>query len=270
MLAELERFLADADPGKAETQVAVGALVAVGTPEMQQALARLVEARAHDDKFAQLAIPTMAFLATPTVATETAIRSFTRADRSETMQSTSHLALGIMATQLSKGETARAAAIVDEYAQRLAGARTTEDRRRWMQVLGNARTEASAAAIATQLAEPDPRVRSRAVDALRLAPSPDVDRTLAHALADEDAGVRESAARSLSYRKPDAATLEAMLGRLAGEADPKVAATLLETVWMRRAPGGDRVIAAVERIARAHASPAVRERAQRLLHGGAS
>jgi hypothetical protein len=267
-LAELERFLADADPSKLSTQIAIGALVAVGTPEMQRALVRLVEARATEDDFARGAIPVMAFLQSPTVETEQAIRAFTRDDRSEAMQSTSHLALGIMATHLADDQTARSSAIVADYAARLGSSETTADKKRWLQVLGNARTEAAGAAIERLLGDRDPAIRRTAVEALRLAPG--ADGKLVASLGDDDVAVRAAAAWSLSHRQATSSTVDAMLARLAGERDDTVVSALLSALWPRRQAAPDRVIAAVRQLAHHHPSTQIRERAQRLLDTGAS
>lgn len=266
MTAELEAFLADADPREVSTQTALGALVAVGTPEMQQALVRLVDKRAADDAFARGAIPVMAFLKQPTVATEDAIRAYTRDGHSEAMQSTSHLALGIMATQLATGETGRSTAIVADYATRLASAETAADRKRWLLVLGNARTPDAASAIEAHLTDADPEIRRSAVEAMRLAPAVDAEARLTAALADADATVRGSAVWSLSHRQGSPAMVDAMLARLSVERDETVVSTLLTTLWTRR---DDRVVAAVRQLAQTGASPAIRQHAQHLLENGA-
>jgi hypothetical protein len=261
-LAELEAFLADADPTKLSTQIAIGALVAVGTPEMQRALVRLVDARATDEAFARGAIPVIGFLLQPTVETENALRGFARDGQSEAMQMTSHLALGTMASRLASRDPQRASAIVDDYATRLASAQTVDERRRWLMVLGNSRTENASAAIETQLGDPDPAIRRSAVEAMRLAPAADAERKLSSALADGDAAVRASAAWSLSHRQPASSTIDAMLARLAVEQDDSVVSALLNTLWARR---DDRVISAVRQLAHGSPSTTIRERAQRLL-----
>jgi hypothetical protein len=261
-IAELEAFLADADPTKLSTQIAIGALVAVGTPEMQRMLVRIVDGRAGDDAFARGAIPVLGFLAKPTVETENAIRAFTGDGHSEAMQTTSHLALGIMATHVAGDDPARASRIVDDYATRLATAQTPEDRRRWLVVLGNARTEGAAIAIETQLDDADPTVRRSAIEALRMAPRADVESKLSSALADTDAAVRAAAVWSLSHRRPAPSTIDAMLARLAIERDDVVATALMTTLWPRR---DDRVISAVRQLAHGSPSTTIRERAQRLL-----
>jgi hypothetical protein len=261
-LAALEEFLETADPKQSSAQVAMGALVAVGTPEIQRVLIGLVETRDGDDAFLRMAVPTIAYLRAPERATEEAIRALSR-DGSERARTSAHLSLGVMAARISRNDTARGAAIVDDYAARLASARTDEDRKLWLLVLGNARTDAAAVAISTQLAVSDPVVRSRAVEALRLAPA--ADGKLAHALDDGDARVRASAAWSIKYRKPTPELLDAMLAKLPVEADAKVAVTLLEAIWMQRGQDYDRVVLAVEGLASGHASPTVRERARKLL-----
>ncbi len=58
-LATLEAFLADADPRQQATRTVVGALVQVGTPEIQEALVQLVEGRVQDTAFVTLVVPTL-------------------------------------------------------------------------------------------------------------------------------------------------------------------------------------------------------------------
>ncbi len=264
-LAALESWVTIADPAQLATQVAVGAMVAVGTPAIQHALVELIDARGDDAGFVRLALPTMAFLAKPTPATENAVRGWTSDAQPERTQTMAHLALGTMATHLADGESDRSVAIVDEYAARLASATSATDRARWLQVLGNARTPAAARAITTQLADSDATVRSRAIEALRLAPTPGVDAMLTNALDDTDARVRESAAWSLAYRAPSRDTMRAMVTKLGGEQDATVTTKLLDVIWIRRANDLAAITAAVQRVAREHPSQAVRTHARQLL-----
>jgi HEAT repeats len=264
-LAALEAWLATGHPAQLGTQVAVGAMAAVGTPAIQDALVRLIGARADDAAFARLALPTMAFLAQPTRATEAAVRGWTSEAHPERTRTMAHLALGTMATHLASGDTARAAAIVDEYATRLASATTAADRARWLEVLGNARTPAAAQAVSTQLHADDPTVRGRALEALRLAPTPNVDAALVGALDDAEPGVRASAAWSLGYRSPSRDTMRALVAKLESEPTAAVMTKLLDVIWIRRTLDLTAITEAVQRIAGNHPSQAVRAHARALL-----
>jgi HEAT repeat protein len=132
-------------------------------------------------------------------------------------------------------------------------------------VLGNVHTPEAARVVTTQLGAEDPKVRSRAVEALRLAPTPGVDSMLTKALDDADPGVRASAAWSLGYRKPDADTMRAMTAKLNQEQDVAVVTKLLDVLWIRRASDRVAIVGAVERVAREHPSDKVRAYAQQLL-----
>lgn len=264
-LAVLEAWVATADPAQLATQVAIGAMVAVGTPAIQSALVTWIDTRSGDEAFVRLALPTIAFLGKPTLDTETAVRAWTSEVQPERTRTMAHLALGTMATQLATGESARSSAIVDEYAARLASASTATERARWLQVLGNARTPAAAQAVSTQLTAEDPAVRSRAVEALRLAPTPGVDAVLTGALDDADPRVRASAAWSLGYRSPDRDTMRAVVGKVKREQDATVTTRLLDVMWIRRAIDHTAVTQAVRHVAREHPSQAVRAHAQQLL-----
>lgn len=198
--AELERVLGGVAADQPQARVAIGALVAVGTPEIQAALVRVIEARDHDERFMELLLPSVGFLARPTPATETAVRSVSASRVPETVRTAADLTLGIMAGHLARVEPARAAAIVDGYAARLARATGIEERSQLLLVLGNAGTPAAGAAVATQLADPNPAVRSLAVAALRRVPTPEAEAQLTAALDDGDAKVRDSASRTLATR----------------------------------------------------------------------
>jgi HEAT repeat protein len=261
-LAALEAFLRDADPQSDLARTAVAALVAVGTPEMQAALVELVDARITDTDFVKLVVPTLGFLAAPTRETEAAVRNLTTDQAPEATRHTAHLTLGTMASRV---DGARATAIVEDYAARLAKAPTADERRRWLSVLGNAGTPEAAAAVETQLRESDPLVRSRAVAALRRVESPEADAKLTRALDDSDPRVRASAAWSLSYRNPTSDTLRAMIAKLAGETNADAAQALLDAIWMRRLADRDTVIAAVQAAATGHPAESVRERARKML-----
>ncbi|MBA3458739.1 MAG: HEAT repeat domain-containing protein [Deltaproteobacteria bacterium] len=264
-LSMLEAHLADADPKGQAARTIVGALVQVGTPEIQVALVQLVDARVDDTAFVKLVVPTLGFLAKPTVATEDAVRALTSDTAPEATRINAHLTLGVMASRFSDGDVPRGTAIVDGYAARLAEAKTVDERARWLSVLGNAGTPEAARAIEAQLATTDPVLRSQALEALRRVASPDADAQLVRALGDGDPRVRGSAAWSLSYRKATPETLRALLGKLARERDEKVATRLLEVVWPRRAADLDAVLTTVRSVASGHASPEVRRHAQTLL-----
>lgn len=264
-LAVLQDFLADADPRQQATRTVVGALVAVGTPEMQDALVRLVDGRIDDAGFVKLVVPTLGFLARPTVATEEAVRVLSTDAAPEATRMNAHLTLGVMASRFSHGDAPRGTAIVERYAAQLATAKTDDERRRWLSVLGNAGTPEAAAAIEAQLDTADPILRGRALEALRRVVAPEADQRLVHALDDRDARVRNSAAWSLSYRQATPETLHVLLGKLAKESDEKVATMLLDVVWPRRATDPAAVLATVQSVAEGHPSLAVRKRARGLL-----
>jgi hypothetical protein len=265
-LAALEAFLRDADPQSDLARTAVAALVAVGAPEMQASLVALVDARVADTDFVKLVVPTLGFLAAPTRETEAAVRNLTTDSAPEATRHTAHLTLGTMASRV---DGQRATAIVEDYAARLAKAPTSDERRRWLSVLGNAGTPEAAAAVETQLRESDPDVRSRAVAALRRVESPAVDTQLTRALDDRDPRVRASAAWSLSYRNPTTDTLHTMIAKLAGETNADAAQALLDAIWMRRLADRDVVLAAVRAAAIGHSAESVRKRAQAMLDGNA-
>lgn len=264
-LAQLRPWLMEADPAQRATQVALGAMVAVGSPSIQTTLVDLVNERADDAPFVRTALPTMSFLAQPTRETEGAVRSWTSDGHDRRMQSMAHLSLGTMASRLAKGDATRASAIVDEYAARLSSSTEPADRARWLQVLGNVHTPEAARVVTAHLGAEDPQVRSRAVEALRLAPTPGVDSMLTKALDDADPGVRASAAWSLGYRAPDAGTMRAMTAKLSEEQDVAVVTKLLDVLWIRRATDRVAIVGAVERVAREHPSEKVRTYAQQLL-----
>jgi len=264
-LAVLQRFLADADPRDPAARTVVGALVAVGTPEIQESLVQLVERRSEDTEFVKLVVPTLGFLPKPTVATEHAVRALAADTAPAATQINAHLTLGVMASRFDGSDAPRGTAIVDEYAGKLAAATTPEDRKRWLSVLGNAGTPGAAAAIEAQLDAEDPMLRSQALEAMRRVASPDADARLVRALDDRDPRVRTSAAWSLSYRQATPETLRTLLGKLAAEADEKAAMQLLEVVWPRRKADLNAVLATVRAIADGHPVAAVRTRAKTLL-----
>ncbi|HEY5922302.1 MAG TPA: HEAT repeat domain-containing protein [Kofleriaceae bacterium] len=264
-LPELERFLRDADPKQATTRLAVAAMVQAGTAEVQRSLVAAIEQRANDADFLRLAVPTIGFLAEPTVATVAAVRALTTQPAPTRTQTIAHLALGNMASKLAITDAARSAALVSDYASRLASARTDDERMSWLSVLGNAGTPSAAAAIETQLDASDPTIRGRALSALRRVESPKVDATLTRALDDGDTGIRESAAWALTRRAASPKTMQVIAGKLATEQDDKVASSLLQVLWNGRAVERDLVVATMRSVAAGHASKAVRDRAQALL-----
>lgn len=262
-LAVLEPMLAEADGRAVTTRTAIGAMAQVGTPEIQKALVSVVVARADDQDFAIGALPAIGLLAKPTVETEAALRTLTTIGV-ETTRNTAHLSLGIMASKLADGDQARAQGIIDGYAARLAAATSTEDRRRWLGVLGNAATPAAAAVVSSLVKDPEPAIRARAVEALRRVAGPEAEALQLRALADGDASVRASAAWSLSYRMLTPGGIRTMLDRLAIETDERAGLALLDAIWARKSAGAD-VVTAVRDIAEHHASGKVRERARKYL-----
>ncbi len=229
-LAAIEAELREIDEQSAFSRLALAALAGTGNPDAQAALLRLVDARAGDATFVRQGVAVMGFAKHPSPALVDGLRRLHDDGASAEVRDMALLAMGGAAARLRENPE-RAAAIVSELGTGLADAGDLNARASHLGALGNVGSPAAIAAILPYAAAEDPRVRAKAMTALRLAPTGAIDETLARALtSDPSAAVRRAAAWALARRPATEGGVAALRQALAAERDSDAASAMLDAL----------------------------------------
>jgi hypothetical protein len=174
--------------------------------------------------------------------------------------------LGTFARKLREaGEVERAARISKLLVGRLAAAHDDQQKVTVLRGLANAGDAGAMEAVRPYLGSGSAQLRAAAVQALRLVPSPEVDRLIAERLASEQERLPRDEALSAASPRPASPVLVAAVEKVASTApDPqgRLLAVRLLGHWLR---GRADLRPALEEVARGDAEPKVREEARRLL-----
>jgi hypothetical protein len=228
--ARLGKRLEVARPGGATMRILAQALSTSDRPAAQKALAGVITARR--DEWLALAelIPAAGLAKAPGRETEAVLRELARA-RDWNMRSTAQLSLGSMARTLAQREPERAGAIVRWAVAELEATRDASGRRQWLLVLGNTGAKESLPAVRKHLGDPDPRVRSAAVGALRWHPGVEIDEAICQALTSDSADeVRQEATGAYDFRPMTAKVLEAHARALRADRSAAVRLAVLKNL----------------------------------------
>jgi hypothetical protein len=267
MLAAVEEMLRTADRHAPETRVAVGALIAVGTPEAQDALIRLTDVHKGDVEFLELLVPSMGFVERPTQALEGALHALTTDVRPD-IRSMADLSMGVVAATLDVTDPARARRIVDQYGAKLTASANPAELHAALSVLGNAGTLDAARLIQPYTSDERPDVRADAVEALRRIPTRDAEAALLAAAGhDGDRDVRNRAVLAMSMRPATDTSVRSQIAMLATETDENIARGLLSNIWSGIDVDHDLVVATLTQTAASHPLTSVQEQARAMLKG---
>jgi HEAT repeat protein len=264
----LARSLADARSESVTMRVLSQALAESGRPEAQSALAGVLRARDRDLPALLFLIPALGMAKAPTQEAERALARLASDDREE-VRSTARLALGVMARSLARRDPARADAIVRWALDGLGKARSADERRQLLLVLGNAGSPRARPALRKHLSAPEPEVRAAAVGALRWLGGAEAESALCRALtADPDDSVRLEAAAAFELRRMTESALSAHAKALADES-PTVRLAVLKNLarGRRTSPKAE---ALLKKAAESDAVEDVRKAAAELLEGDES
>jgi HEAT repeat protein len=243
--------------------LAVGALRAVGDEQAQAALVRLLgEAKDVDATVGLLlALDTVV---RPSAATIARFEELAGPGVRAEIASTAQLGLGVFARKIYANDPAKSDAIVRLLVSRLKQSTDVDARRQWVLALGNAGTPSAFEAVAAEVEDPDPTLRSTALMSLRWQQNSRAEDLLVSALRDDASEeARVSAAQAMAFRSGTPALLAALASALASDPSAAVRRAAVDALAQSRATS-PKVRALLDRAARDDLDEGVREAAKRL------
>ncbi|MEN9808788.1 MAG: Lipoprotein amino terminal region [Pseudomonadota bacterium] len=178
----------------------VAASGAVGTPQVQLVLQRLVEERNGEWRTFSAVVPVLGGLSAPSDETLQLLNRLAREGDTDFSQ-TAALALGASVRGMAEVQPRRARQILESYIARLQDTRAdAEDLKESLSVLGNSGLTEAAQPILVLTRHTRSDVRAEAVMALRFIRTPEVEKRLVEVFArDSETQVRLSAVESLLH-----------------------------------------------------------------------
>lgn len=178
----------------------VAASGAVGTPQVQLVLQRLIEERSGEWRTFSAIVPVLGGLSAPSDETLHLLSRLAREGDTDFSQ-TAALALGASVRGMAEVQPRRARQILESYIARLQDTRAdTEDLKESLSVLGNSGLTEAAQPIVVLTHHTRSDVRAEAVMALRFIRTPEVEKRLVEVFArDPETQVRLSAVESLLH-----------------------------------------------------------------------
>jgi HEAT repeat protein len=232
--ASLNERLTKSNANSLTMQMLTGALSAVGHEQAQAALVNVIKARSQDWKTLASLIPSLASVTSPTPQAENIISNLAFKSKDNRIASTAQLALGAMARNLTqnKNTSERANKIVDLFVQKLAQAKSNDDIRQYLLVLGNTGSQRAFGTIVKFTNSNQQDIRAVAFSALRWIPEKEVDILLTKALShDADDSVRLEATVALGFREMTPANFQAQKQAFISDKAVKVRLALLKNLW---------------------------------------
>ena len=262
---QITEHLLTLSPADRSYRLVVGALSVVGHEQAQASLLRLAT-QAKDDPAALVhLLVSLATVDRPTPETLALFERYATQDEQGQVAATAQLGLGVMARKLWRYDQPKSDSLVKYFVSQLEASTDVNSQLQWLSVLGNGGTPTEFDAVARQLADPNPIVRSTAISALRWQGDPRVGAMLIKALQDDpNENARSSAARTLEFRKVGAADLSALKLALARDPSARVRNVVLVILWQLRV-GYPEVIALVNKTADNDPEESVRKAAKELL-----
>ncbi len=211
--------------GREDAELMLAALAHTKTPDSQAALGTLAADSAVEAGLRRSAVVRLGLDEAPTEGTLDALDRLSKNADDAGLRETALLALGGAARQAADAESTTGVAqkTIRALERDLGAAGSVERRTLLLSALGNTGSPDVLSTLRTQLSDADPRIRSAAINALRLIPGPEVEALLSAAVArDPDALVRRSAVDTLGGRPLTATTLDALLTALRSDADGMV------------------------------------------------
>jgi HEAT repeat protein len=207
---------------KDETEMLLAALSDANTPEAQASLADLARDGEASADLRGSALMHLGLQQHPTTDTVASLSALAEKSDREDLRSAATLALGSAARQAraagTEGDAPRAA--VGQLTGAYARASDPEQRKLYLDALGNAADPAALPAIKEALADPDPVIRGAAANAARSIPGSEAEAVIATALKDADSGVRTRALMALDDRPLTARVAEILDTMLRTESGP--------------------------------------------------
>lgn len=243
------------------TQTWMEALRDADTPESHTALVNLTGTASLEPARRLRAVRALSHVRSPSRHTVSALQALAKDPR---LGRQATYGLGSSIYRLREREPELAASTVTQLAAELESRHDVSHQIKILIALGNAGHPVALHAARARLEHPSERLRAAAQQALRRVEDEEADALLARGLADPSPRVRKSALDALAERPPREPALHAVNALLVGESDPGVRAHALNLGirWVERAPV---LIAGLEHVSEHDSIPSLRQTATRAL-----
>lgn len=202
-IPDITKLVIDTKDVDAMVSTILSALSDVENPAGQAAFKEIIEKRQDDPKMVSMALTCMVMMPNPTDSSLELAQNLHRSNENQQVKSSSALALGGMIGQIRKKDPARANALIYDMEQNLQTAQNTEQKKLYLETLGNAGSSSSLRTITPLLDDADENVRVAAASSLRFIDSPEADTLLAQSFEKNTSfNIRNSILDTLVYRKP--------------------------------------------------------------------
>jgi HEAT repeat protein len=249
-----------------ETDMLLAALSDAATPGAQASLAALASDSEATPQLRGSAVIHMGLQQHPTAETIATLSTMVEGSNLEDLKDSAALALGSAARQARDARTAgeapreAVAGLTTAYAK----ATDAQQRKVYLDALGNAADAQALPIIKEALADPDPVIRGAAANAARSIPGPEADAVIATALRDPENLVRTRALMALEDRPLTPTLAEILVAALRTEASPGTRANVI-SILGRRLGSQPMARPALEWARDNDPVPSVREAAARAL-----
>ncbi len=265
-IGALTETLRNAPASSLAMELIAGALIAVGTPEAQNAIVALMQSRISEPEVLEALIPPLTLTSPATRNTRQFLKTLTEQSDNPTVRTLAILALGNAARNTRELDPPAASHFEKDAIGALRKSEDPDEKIRWLAALGNAGMNSSLSAIAEAAHSPNPKVRAQAAYSLRFLTQPAALALQETLLNDTQENIRSQALDGILDGKvlKNAAVMEK---RFENEPSEGLRLRILQGLWMWRSQD-DRVNGIFEKAAKADRSEKVRSYAEGQLAQG--
>ncbi len=217
------------------TGAILSALTDVKDPAAQAALAEVIQKRMDNPNLVAMAVSCLTLLTDPNEASIQLVQNLHRTSQDEQIKGAATLALGGMIGEIRKKDPSQATALIYDMEKNLQSASNFNQKKLYLEALGNAGSSSSLTYINQCLQDSDDVIRSTAAASLRFIDDPQADIILAQGLQNNTGfNIKNSILDSLSYRKPSQVVFNSLQENLRVEDSENLRVKNLRLLWQMR------------------------------------
>lgn len=235
-IAEITKQVIAAQEMDGLTSTILSALSDVENPLAQTAFKEILDKRQDDPNMVAATLSHMVLISNPTDESLELVQNLHRTNNNAQVKNSSALALGGMIGEIRKKDPAKANALIYDMEQNLRGAQNFDQKKIYLETLGNAGSSSSLQTISPFLSDSDENIQASAVASLRFIDSPEADLLLAQTFEKNTSfQVRNSVIDTLIYRKPTQAIFAVLQKDIDKESSENLRLKRARALWdMRR------------------------------------